>query len=255
MIKNIACFDIEATGLSVKDDYIIQLAASKLDGSTFDIIEDKMWYVKPIHNYMISDGAFETHHLTKEFIESNGIPWPEVADEFLNFINDCDILSYNGNRFDIRILYKDLQLIGKDIDMNRKFYDSYAMECRFIPRDLSTIYKKYTGKDLDNAHDALADVHATIDVFKCQFDTYKLTREEIDSFEENELITPDGSIRNSAKPGEPKNLVFGFGKYKDAEFMSICQMDPSYIDWFMKKIASDYTKQILRQYYKEKKRK
>lgn len=252
-MKNIVCYDVETTGLSVKNDYIIQLAAVKLDGETFAIIEERNWYVKPIHNYIIDPSAEETHHLTKEFIEEHGRPMSEVGPEFLMFTKDCDLLSYNGNRFDIKILYKDLQLVGLELPMDRMFYDAYAMDVRFNPRNLSTLYKRYTGKELADAHDALADVRATIEVFRGQVRENDLTRTDIDSFEENQLLTPDGSIRNTAAAGQEPNYVFGFGKYKDSEFMKICETDPLYIKWFMGNIASAYTAQKLRIYYRSKK--
>ena len=48
-MRNIVCYDVETTGLSTKDDFIIQLSALKFNPETFETIEEKDWYVKPIH--------------------------------------------------------------------------------------------------------------------------------------------------------------------------------------------------------------
>lgn len=248
--KFIVCWDVETTGLNPKEDFMIQLAVSKFSKETMEIVESKKWYVKPAHNYTISPQAQAVHGLTKEFIEANGVYFKELAPEFFKMIEDADLLTYNGNTFDIKFLNEEckrwnlpLPIVGKN------FYDAFAMECRFHPRNLSAVYKTYTGKDLEGAHDALADVHATIDVFKHQLQTQGVTFDEIDTWQENNLLTPDGSIRNAAAAGEPIKIVFAVGKYKDSEFMEISKKDPNYIKWYMENIASDYTKDVLRKYY------
>jgi DNA polymerase-3 subunit epsilon len=157
--------------------------------------------------------------LTKEFIEKNGKTIKEIADDFLSFIDNCDFLTYNGNTFDIQFLYKDFNMFGYDLKLEeRKFYDAYAMECTFRPRTLSFIYHDYTGKILDGAHNAIKDVEATIEVFKKQQEIYGKSWEELDSMHENNLLTPDGSIRRPSAISD--QIIFARGKYKDCEFTS-----------------------------------
>lgn len=246
-MRNIVCYDVETTGLSTKDDFIIQLSALKFNPETFETIEEKNWYVKPIHKYEISDGAFDAHGLTKEFIEENGRPMAEVANEFLEFVEDCDFLSYNGNGFDIRIIYKDFKLVGFEFPMDREFYDSYMMDVKMNPRNLSALYKRMTGKELDGAHNAMNDVRATVEIFQKQMET--LDYEEVKNWPENKILTPDGSIRLRDMNEPDGDIIFNVGKYKDKEFMSVSQSDPGYIKWFMENVATDYTKRVLREYY------
>ena len=33
--------------------------------------------------------------------------------------------------------------------------------------------------------------------------------------------------------------------------MTVAELDPGYIKWFMENVASDYTKAVLREYYKK----
>jgi len=254
MKEFITAFDVETTGVSQKEDYIIQLSAIKFRRDTFEVVKTFDHYIKPCLDYTIKDGALGVHGLTKEFIEENGVPLKSVAPEFLEMWEDADVLTFNGNRFDINMLYKDLMLIGIELNLEDKiFYDSYGMEVRLAPRNLGTVYKKYTGLELEGAHNSLNDITATIEVFKNQLEVIDLLEEDkdVDVWPENQLTSPEGSIRNSAQRGEPDFFVFNIGKYKDCEFMEVCKKDPQYISWFKDKVASPYTWRKLSKYYRE----
>lgn len=249
-MKNIVCYDVETTGLSTKEDYIIQLAAVKFDRN-FRQLDSYTTYVIPPHAYKIDARAEETHHITREIIESEGRPLKEVAQKFTKFCEGCDLLSYNGNRFDIKFIYKDFLLVGIEFPLDgRVFYDAMSIETVVNPRTLSVVYKNYTGDDARDAHNAFADVHMTMEVFKSQVIHHGLNLEELAQWKENQLVTPDGTIRDVSKNGEEPCLVFNIGKYRDTEFMKTCELDPGYIKWFMQNIASNYTIKKLREYYK-----
>lgn len=250
MNKYVVVWDCETTGLNSKEDFIIQLACIKFEKDGGNVLEEKSWYIKPAHDFTISPKAQEVHGLSKDFILENGKYFKDISSEFFNMISDADLLTYNGNSFDIKFLNEECKRWGLDLPIsNKMFYDAFAMECRFSPRDLSSVYKTYTGKDLEGAHDALNDVRATKDVFLAQMKQRGLTYDDINEFQENKLLTPDGTIRNSASPGEDMRIVFNVGKYKDSEFMDVAKKDPSYIKWYMENLASHYAKNILKEYY------
>lgn len=254
MNNYIVAYDVETTGLNPKEDFIIQLAMIKIEKSTFTVVSKKNWYIKPAHKYTINPQAQEKHGISKEWLDENGVYLKDIITEIDEMIKDSDFLTYNGNSFDIKFLYKDLQLWGYELELeNRKYYDSFAMECRFAPRDLASVYKKYTDEELDGAHNALADVEATIKVFGKQLIKHNLTIEDVDGFQENDLLTPDGTIRNAAAVGDKPRIVFAVGKYKDSEFMEVLKNDPNYIKWFSENVASKYTLKKLREYYKNHK--
>lgn len=249
-IKNIVCFDVETTGLSPENDYIIQLAAVKFNPKSFKIVGKVNWVIKPSQPYVMTPAATNIHHMTKEFVEKNGVPLASIANEFVEFIKDCDFLSYNGNTFDIKFLVKDFGLIGVNIELEgRYFYDAYAIETRLNPRTLSAVYKKYTGQELNGAHDAFNDVLATIGVFRGQIESHNMTYDKLNEMEENTILTTDGSIRRANTPDQPELIVFTRGKYKEMDFLQVCEKDPSYIDWFMNNVATNATKKVLHKYY------
>lgn len=256
MIKDIVAFDVETTGLNPQKDFIIQLVLKKLTGDTLEVKETRQWYIEPIHAYEITPQAQEKHGITKEFLKKNGVPLKSIAKEILDFFDGCDILTFNGNTFDVNFLYSNLKQIGYEFDINNRiFYDAFLMYKKLHPSTLEALYLHYTGNILDGAHNAFNDVDATIEVFKHLHqgpgDKWEgLTRADMDKMEENYIDSPERSV--CYKPGinpDEKIIVFATGKHKDEEFMKVCKQDPSYIKWFMENVASEFTKNMLRTYY------
>lgn len=255
MNQNIVCFDVETTGLSPIDDYIIQLAMVKFDKDTFEQLDSKMWYIKPAHAYEMKQGAIDAHGLTKEFIDKNGVSLKDIGQEIVDFVSDSDYLTYNGNSFDIKFVHKDLAIFGFNFPIeNKVFYDAFSLYKLYHPSTLSAVYKQFTGKDLDEAHDALADVKATIEVFKGLKNEQEAELGGWATLQECQMLSPEGSIRRATHVGDDGDyIVFAQGKYKDTEFCEVMKKDPGYIKWFGANVASDYTKKILNDYVRRKK--
>lgn len=251
MNKYIVAFDVETTGLSTQNDYIIQLAMVKFDRTTKEIIDTRNWYIEPAHTYEIAQGAFEAHGITKEFLKENGVSMKKICPEILDFVKDCDYLTYNGNSFDVKFLYKDMALFGYEFPMEGKvFFDAFTLYKVYHPNTLSAIYKNMTGKDLEGAHDALADVKATIEVFGALQTEQLVTQEEWSEMDECQLLSPEGSIRRAKDMNG--DIVFAVGKHKDEEFCTVYKKDPSYVKWFGENVATNYTKKILNEYVRKK---
>ena len=261
MNKYIVAYDVETTGVSAISDKVIQLSAVKFD-LNFNIIAEFDTYIMPIGVWHMSEGAFKVHGISESFLREHGKPMKDVAREFSEFIDGCDLLSYNGNKFDIKILTKDFREVGYSIDLDsRAFYDSYLLEAKLYSRTLSNIYKKYTGKTLDGAHNSLNDVKATVEVFKHQMKLFEQdvtvssnpeqeVFKYVSGFDESKLLCVDGFIKRGSNPNEPEQLVFAQGKYKDVDIMEVCKKDQSYIKWVMEVSNVDpHTKNIIRNYY------
>ena len=246
-MKNIVAFDVETTGTDSSKDVIIQLAAVKFD-KDFNRLDACCCYVKPMEDFEIAPGAFEKHGLTKEFILENGISSNEVMEVFDAFCKDCDLLSYNGNTFDIKFIVKEMKAAGIEFSLDRVFYDSMKLETMLHPRRLEVIYKNYTGQDLNDAHNALADVNATIEVFRHQLNKFSeqdITLDEIMGFEESQIFDVDGMFKK-----EDDKIIFTKGKYRGIEFMEVAKGDPGYIRWYINNSDfSNHTKNIIRNYY------
>ena len=172
MTDFVVCFDTETTGLDVRHDSIIQLSLVKFDSRTFEETEALDWYILPSCPYRIDPAAEAVHHITQAKLEQEGVSLKSIYPQLMAFTSGCDILSYNGNGFDARILYYNLQREGLSFDFDKHiFYDAYIIEAARTSRKLSDVYRRYYGHDFEDAHNSPADVRATIAVFKAQHET------------------------------------------------------------------------------------
>lgn len=241
MTDQIVAFDVETTGLNPRTNHIIQISLVKFDSKTFDIIATKSWYIKPELDFTMEETAEKTHGISKEFILENGVSLRKVFPEIVEFLGNCDVLTYNGNNFDNGFLYNDLKELGLELDYNRTFYDAYVIETKRNSRKLSAVYLKYTGKTLEDAHDALADALATVEVFKHQM----YIDSKIDD-EDFKIISPESFLMKDN--GE---VVFAYGKYSRKKVSDVCKIDPSYIKWVFENCSNITKKTIMDEYYKE----
>jgi DNA polymerase-3 subunit epsilon len=243
MTKTIVAFDLETTGLDVQNDHIIQLGLVRFDSETFEERAAKSWYIKPTVDFKMSPEAQEKTGLTKEFIIENGVLLADIWQEALDFIGTDDMLSYNGNHFDVPMLYYNLIRYGLNFDFsNRTFYDSLIIERKRNSNKLADVYRRYTGKELEGAHDALCDVRGLIEIFKHQ----NSIKDGIEDPEFN-LVSPEGFLKRNDKD----ELLFATGKYKDKTTNEICMKDPTYIKWVLEKFSKITGDSIKEAWYKE----
>lgn len=244
MSKNIVIFDLETTGLDREKDYIIQFAGLKIDTDTNKIIDECNYYIQPDGNYTISIAAFFKHHINVEFLKDKP-KFKEIAPKIKEFIGDCDILTYNGNSFDIPFLINEFKKIGDKIDfLSRKCYDAFLEEKRRNGNSLEETYKRYKGKSMEeaglNAHDAFSDIKATYAVFYAQ--------QKIKPYDPEEMIGEDGVIKNIDFCGIVQPC-FNIGKYSKVALSYVYKYDKGYIDWCINKSNfTDSTKEYLSHY-------
>lgn len=242
-MKNIVCFDTETTGVDIQKDKIIQIAMVKFDSENFQTVDSFQKYTIPEGDFVIPPEATEVHHLTKEFILQNGVPFNDVAQQIIDFFDGCDILSYNGNNFDVAILQNNLAAVGVKWTLpDCKYYDSMIIEKKIFGMKLVDVYHRYYNEDFE-AHDAFADVNATIKVFQKQMEQHK---DLIDSMD-LDILSPDGFLKRNAD----NIVVFAYGKYKNRPVHEICQTDKAYIRWIWDKDFSPITKQNIEKAYRQ----
>jgi DNA polymerase-3 subunit epsilon len=244
MTKEVVAFDLETTGLDVKKDYIIQMALIKFNSDTFEELKRMCFYIIPDGDFIITDEAFNKHGISLDKINSKGKRLTEIWDVCKEFIGNCDMLSYNGNHFDVPMLYNNLLRCGLTFDFqNRTFYDSLVIERKRNSMRLEDVYKRYTGETLDNAHDAFFDTQALIKIFKHQCEN---TNESV--FDRNFNLP---SIEDFLKYNEDGDLTFTIGKYRNKKTNDICISDPRYIKWIFESDFSELTKKsIQNEWYK-----
>ena len=156
--------DTETTGLSVKDGHrIVEIGCIELDNL---IPTEKKFHCYLNPERKVTEKALEVHGYTDEFL-SNKKKFNEVADDFLSFIKDKQLIIHNAE-FDLSHLNNELKLIGKDIIKN-KVLDTLGLARDKYPGSqisLDALCKRYR---IDNTkrtkHTALIDCELLAKVY------------------------------------------------------------------------------------------
>ena len=243
--KDIVVFDVETTGLKIATNHIIQLSALKLSKDTLEEIDRFDRYIIPVGEWEIEESAFEVHGYTKEFIINNGIPLKLAAEEFMQFIENCDLLTYNGNKFDIPFVAKEFELVDIVLDIqNRTVFDSFLMEKIVNSHTLEATYYRYTGLDTGCAHNSLCDVLMTAEVFRQQ-----ISRKNIDQMIDEGLKTKMAFPENLLDVNENGDAYFTVGKHEGQLVNDVCRSDAKYIQWLFNSVLTRGTKTYIMDHY------
>lgn len=260
--RDLCFFDIEATGLNVVRDRIIQIAIIKFfaDGKE---PEELSMLINP--GIPISEEAIQVHGILPKDVAKKPT-FQQVAQKLFDFIGKADMAGYNSNRFDVPLLMEEFARVGMDFDISkRKFIDVQRIFYKMEPRTLKAALKFYCAKEMENAHDALVDVRATIDVFFGQLAKYKgvdyvdedgnikraPVRNDIDMLHD---FTNDNKFLDATqkmkfdKDGIP---VFNFGKYVGQPVAETLINDRQYYNWMLNKEFSSQVKQIIKKLVKD----
>ena len=134
--------DTETTGLSVKDGHrIVEIGCVEL--------VNRMPTKNIFHCYLnperkISEDAFKIHGYSDEFL-ANKTKFIEIADKFLNFIGDKNLVIHNAS-FDLAHINNELKIIGKKPLSNSRIVDTLEIAREKFPGSqisLDALCKKF----------------------------------------------------------------------------------------------------------------
>jgi len=133
-----------------------------------------------------------------------------------------------------------------DIDLKRrKFVDVQVIFMKMEPRTLSAAYTFFTGKELAEAHSALADTMATYEVLQAQLDRYEILENDVAKLAEFSAQNRNVDFAGRIVFNEQDEEVFNFGKYKGRTVREVLEQDPGYYGWMMNGDFPLYTKKVL----------
>jgi len=241
--KQIVFLDIESTGLNLTKDRIVEIGLLKIN--TDHSQERKIWRFNP------------EIHIPEEITAIIGIRDEDVADkplfknlakELQNFIGSADLGGFNIFKFDLPMIMEEFLRAGIDFDLSkRKVIDVQRIFHTMEKRNLSAAYAFYCGKELVDAHSAMADTDATFEVFAAQLEKYTELGDNVDSI--NAAIgNPDDNIIDLVGRivrHEDGSEMFNFGKYKGHKVTDVLKKDPGYYNWIMTSDFTEYTKKKL----------
>ena len=157
--------DTETTGLSFKDGHkIVEIACIE----TVDLIPTGKVFHKLINpKRNMPNDAFKVHGHSDEILK-NKETFDQIADNFLNFINDKKIIIHNAP-FDLSFLDGELEIIKKDKINKKLVIDSLEVARNKFPgtsNSLDALCKKFN-IDLSRRikHNALLDCELLREVY------------------------------------------------------------------------------------------
>lgn len=228
--KPLVSFDIETTSAKIHEARIVEISTLKIwpDGRS----EKKCWLINP--EAPIEPKATEVHGFTNEMM--SGKPtFKEVAIQIYNVFADAGhIVTYNGNRFDIPILYRQLSEVGINWDPRKSdMIDVYKIVAKLNPRTLEAIVLKYLGVDHTDAHSADADTVATTRLLHRLMSLHsEIPKEpsEVAKWADDGKESLD--LMGVFHYNEDNHIAFSNGKHKD-EVVSL-EKHRSYLEWILK---------------------
>lgn len=239
--KPVIFFDLETTGTDISKDRIVEICYIKIfpDGREIE-------YTKRINPGMhIPEVASAVHGIYDEDVKDCPL-FKDVAKEIANEFVGCDVAGFNSNRFDLPLLAEEFLRAHVDIDLSRlAAIDVQVLYHKREPRTLTAAYKFYCGKNLEDAHSALADTRATYEVLKAQLDHYADMENDMDVLSKESSFTNNVDFAGRIVYDENGREVFNFGKYKGMPVDAVLDRDPGYYSWMMNGEFTLNTKQVL----------
>ncbi len=241
--KPVVFLDIEATGLNLTRDRIIEISLIKVNPDGRE--EIKTWQIDPQQPLTPEMSAFLK--VTDADLAGKP-PFREVAHDINKFLEGCDLGGFNLFKLDLPILMEEFLKAGIDFDIGkRKLVDVQKIFHIMEKRNLAAAYSFYCGKELVDNHSAEADAIATKEVFKAQLGKYPQLGSSMDEIcaytadSSPQLVDLVGRIVMNEEGKE----VFNFGKYRMQTVTDVLRRDPAYYGWMMKGDFTSYTKKKL----------
>ncbi len=240
-------FDLETTGVDVDRDRIVQIALVRVapDGRlvTFDSLVNPEMPIPP--------EATAVHGISNDDVR-DAPTLAGIRAEVEEMFKDADLAGFNSIRFDLPLLQTELKRVGGFLDLRGvRHLDAMRIFHAMERRDLTAALRFYCDRELTGAHNALADVTATLDVLDAQLARYP------------ELPRDIGDLHRFCNPDEGKYLdrhrkliwtdtgeaMFTFGKFNQRILQEVCALPAgrSYLEWMLQKDFSEDLKAILRE--------
>jgi DNA polymerase-3 subunit epsilon len=243
LVNPLVVLDLETTGVWIEKDRIIEIAMIKVfpDGTRTTYSS----YVNP--GMPIPPEVTEVTGIKNDDVK-DAPKFRDIAAEVFRFLEGADLGGFNVERFDLPLLERELTECGIKFEWSkRSIYDAQKVYHLHNKRDLTAAYEFYCGKELKDAHSALADTQATLDVLIAQVEKYGNGvvegLKEFDYRKRTEFFDSDRKLR--WWNGE---LYMMFGKYaRKASLQEIAKTDRPYLEWILKQDFREDVKDVIEQ--------
>lgn len=254
-------FDLEATGLDLVKDRIIQISYIKVmpDGEE----SRESIFVNPERK--IPQEVQELTHITQADVE-NAQPFREIAPRLAATFKGCDFCGFNSNKFDVPMLSEEFSRAQVPFDFSEcLLIDAQNIYHKMERRNLAAAYKFYTGHKMEDdflAHRADQDAEATYRVLMGEIDMYAPGRQdepervlhndmaELAEFSKmNDNVDFAGRIvwKEFKLPNGKsyRREVFNFGQHRGEAVADVVRNDPGFISWMLSRDFTYDTKNVV----------
>ncbi len=242
--RPLAVFDIEATGINVRSDRIVEIAIVKLappDGTR----ESFVFRVNP--EMVIPQEAINIHGITNEEI-ADCPTFDELAHDIYDVLDGCDLCGYNLLRFDIPMLVEEFVRAKIRFDPStRDVIDAQRIFHKREPRDLTAALKFFCDKEHTGAHGAEPDAVATIDVLEGQFVKYPdLPTDLTELAKYCNPRDPSWADQSGRLRWEDDEILLNFSKKKGQSLRHLMAEDPGFLKWMIRSDFPRDTREIVK---------
>ncbi|MDV3307657.1 MAG: 3'-5' exonuclease [Cyclobacteriaceae bacterium] len=246
----IVFFDLEATGTSITQDRIIEIAMVKVMPNQEVIRKSNL--INP--TIPIPPESSLIHGIYDKDVQDKPT-FKDVAKEYARFLEGADLSGFSILKFDVPLLVEEFLRAGVEFDYSRKrIIDTQKIFHLMEKRTLAAAYKFYLNKE---SHTAEADAEACMEILAAQVEKYNgepvtdtLGRrigeisndmEVLSRLSLSNLVDLAGRMCLNDKGEE----IFNFGKHRNKKVAAILREEPAYYDWIMNGDFSLDTKRKL----------
>ena len=250
LTRPLAFFDLETTGINIASDRIVEISVLKIhpDGKQ----EIKTQRINP--TIPIPSVVSRIHGIFDKDVK-DAPTFKQVANDYAEFLTNCDLAGYNCNYFDIPLLVEEFLRAGVDFDLkDRKMIDVQAIFHKKEERTLSAAYKFYCSKELKDAHSAEADIRATFEVLESQLERYPDLKNDVEYLHNFASRSKRVDLSGRFIYNDKGVVTFNFGKHTGKAAEDVFRTEPQYYDWMMRGDFSLNTKKIITELYQKSKK-
>jgi DNA polymerase-3 subunit epsilon len=234
-------FDLETTGLDLKNDRVIELAFIKVTPRG-DVLERERRFNPGIP---IPAEATAVHGITDADV-ADELPFCRTARSLADFLEDCDLAGFNVRRFDIPMLLHEFRRCGVAFPMEgRRVVDMQNIFHREEPRDLSAAARFYLSREHEEAHTALGDIRTSAGVLGAQLARYAHLPRDLDGLHSYcEEFAPTYTELDRWFGPEHEGRPFRRGKHRGRPLDEVAHDAPDYLHWMIG--ADDMDEDVIR---------
>lgn len=204
--RPLAVLDLESTGLDVQQDRIIEVAALKLQPDA----KPTFFHTLVDPERLVPAEATRVHGITDADLKAQP-RFRDIAQPLQRFLKACDLIGFGLVGFDLPLLTAEFTRVGCRFRLRgRAIVDVLELYRRMEPRNLASAVQYYLHRDHTHAHQARADVQATLEVLDAQIGYYGLPQTVAGLHTE----LPEAEVAGRFRRDASDKVVFTSGKHQ-----------------------------------------